>query len=474
MTAETNQTTGGLDRITLKRWRLPVLVAGSLAGVLIVASLEINAWRRLGSVESQLEDFRPETFQLGNELRTEVMLMNANLLRFELSNNALEREAFQKRARDLKEVIGRVRPFLRTAEERSLTERAQTLFDSYLAEATRLLEKGLVGVRRGSAAQVQEEIDRASAELLQISDKLADAQRRSFDATVTALAANTAAVQRSVALSGPLLIVVIGAISGAIYLLMVSPLRTRLSETQGAIQQQERLASLGTLATGVAHEIRNPLTAIKFRLFSLRKSLSAAAQVDNEDIEVINKEINRLERLVKDFLQFARPTEPQRIEVPAQRVMQDVQGLLGPQTERNNIQLRIEEADGIWLKADRQQIEQVLINLVQNAAESIGRDGSITLRARHGISKINRRSAPVVILEVSDTGKGIPGDTEARIFDPFFSTKEAGTGLGLSIAARIVEMHGGYIQYQSDRDRGTTFSIVLPRTSNNGSANPDH
>jgi signal transduction histidine kinase len=104
-----------------------------------------------------------------------------------------------------------------------------------------------------------------------------------------------------------------------------------------------------------------------------------------------------------------------------------------------------------------------LINLVQNAAESIEGEGAITLRARTSVARLGGRSRPVVTLEVADTGKGIPPAVQKRLFDPFFTTKESGTGLGLPIAARIVENHGGALQYRTVPGRGTTFGIVLPR-----------
>jgi signal transduction histidine kinase len=109
----------------------------------------------------------------------------------------------------------------------------------------------------------------------------------------------------------------------------------------------------------------------------------------------------------------------------------------------------------------------VLINLIQNAAESIGRNGAITLRARSKLMPLAGHATPAVILEVIDTGKGIPPKVQERLFDPFFTTKEAGAGLGLSIAARIVEKHGGALQYQTEVNRGTTFGIVLPRVEKN-------
>jgi signal transduction histidine kinase len=104
------------------------------------------------------------------------------------------------------------------------------------------------------------------------------------------------------------------------------------------------------------------------------------------------------------------------------------------------------------------QIKQVLINLVRNAAESIGQNGVITLSIR-----LEGRRDSMVALEVTDDGKGIPRDVQLRLFDPFFTTKEGGTGLGLPIAARIVEKHGGELRYRTELNRGTTFSVVLPR-----------
>ena len=130
--------------------------------------------------------------------------------------------------------------------------------------------------------------------------------------------------------------------------------------------------------------------------------------------------------------------------------------------EKAAIQLLLESPPDLWVRVDPQQIEQVLINLAQNAAESIERDGVIRLRARKDVARLAGRSAPVVVLEVSDTGKGIPPDVQKRLFDPFFTTKEEGTGLGLSIATRIVEQQGGALQFTTQIGRGTTFSLLLP------------
>lgn len=126
------------------------------------------------------------------------------------------------------------------------------------------------------------------------------------------------------------------------------------------------------------------------------------------------------------------------------------------QLKKSAIELRLEPATTGWVRVDTQQIKQVLINLVQNSADSIGRDGVITLRLRSA-------AGDRVVLEVTDNGQGIPPEVQQRLFDPFFTTKEDGTGLGLPIAARIVEKHGGELRYETEPRRGTTFRVILPQ-----------
>ncbi|MDA1273086.1 MAG: ATP-binding protein [Verrucomicrobia bacterium] len=258
-----------------------------------------------------------------------------------------------------------------------------------------------------------------------------------------------------------------------IYRGKMGPLRAQLVESRAIIGRQEKLAALGTLAAGVAHEIRNPLTAISVRLHGLKKSLVPESS-EHEDATVIGQEIQRLDRIVGDVLLFARPAEPRLVAVTTESLFHRLRGLLGVQLEKAAIRLDVSTSPALWIRVDPDQFDQVLINLVQNAAESIGHDGTITLRARSGLmasGKSPRRgfkakagdAAQAVILEVIDTGAGIPKAVQDRLFDPFFTTKETGTGLGLSIAARIIEKHGGALQFETAVDRGTTFGIVLPR-----------
>ena len=256
-------------------------------------------------------------------------------------------------------------------------------------------------------------------------------------------------------------------VSGATIILlayhrMITPLRTTLTESRAIIERQEKLASLGVFATGIAHEIRNPLTAIKVRLFSLKQSHRPGTS-EHEDVQVIESEIDRLELIVKEFLQFARPAEPEFRTLPLRKILQDIQQLLETEFSRRGIELIIDAQGDEFVRVDPNKFKQVLLNLAQNGAQAISGHGTVTIRSHFDKRVLHGQLRPVVIIDVEDTGAGMPPEIQKRLFDPFFTTKEQGTGLGLPIAARIIEKHGGAIEYQTAPDRGTTFSILLPR-----------
>src|SRR5438445_943620 len=234
-----------------------------------------------------------------------------------------------------------------------------------------------------------------------------------------------------------------------------------LTESRAIIERQEKLASLGVFAAGIAHEVRNPLTAIKVRLFTLKSSHKPGTS-EHEDLEVIRHEIDRLEHLVRDFLHFARPVEPELQTMPVESLLREVHDLLQSDLAGKSVELELEVLTNEPVRVDPNKMKQVLINFVQNGAESMEAGCTGTLRSRMARQVLNGRHVSAVVIDVADTGKGIPPEVQKRLFDPFFTTKEEGTGLGLSIAARIVEKHGGVIQYQTQPNRGTTFSIILP------------
>lgn len=248
------------------------------------------------------------------------------------------------------------------------------------------------------------------------------------------------------------------------YRRMIAPLRSTLTASRAIIERQEKLASLGVFAAGIAHEIRNPLTAIKVRLFSLKQSHRPESS-EHEDVQVIESEIDRLELIVKEFLQFARPSEPDLRSMPLSKILQDIQQLLETEFARKEIQLVVDAQADELVRVDPNKFKQVLLNLAQNAAQAITGRGTVTLRSRFDKRVLHGRLRRVVIIDIADTGAGMPPEIQKRLFDPFFTTKEQGTGLGLPIAARIIEKHGGAIEYATAVGQGTTFSIILPRST---------
>jgi signal transduction histidine kinase len=244
---------------------------------------------------------------------------------------------------------------------------------------------------------------------------------------------------------------------------VVEKLRISLQESA----TENKLAHFEKLALWQAHEIKQPLTAINAWLWTLEQSLPEGTPEQNVAV-AIRHETDRLDQFVKEFLKLARPLEPKLISVKAEPALREIQALFQPQLEQQKIKLNVEPGANGSFRADPQQLKQVLINLVQNAAESIEHDGQITLRARHDRVPLKGRNSDVVIIEVEDSGPGIPAEVQPRLFDPFFSTKKEGTGLGLAIAARIVDRHGGVLEVRSPPGHGATFGLVLPAGQNGG------
>jgi two-component system sensor histidine kinase AtoS len=178
---------------------------------------------------------------------------------------------------------------------------------------------------------------------------------------------------------------------------------------------------------------------------------------------VIGTEIDRLERIVKDFLQFARPAEPELKTIPATVLLNNIRELLSSELAKRSVEVKVETLANHFINVDSNKIKQVLLNLVQNAADSMPKGGTVTLSTRTDQRVLFGRATQVITIDVTDTGTGMPAEIQKRLFDPFFTTKEDGTGLGLPISARIVEKHGGVMEYKTQPNRGTTFTIVLPK-----------
>jgi signal transduction histidine kinase len=215
------------------------------------------------------------------------------------------------------------------------------------------------------------------------------------------------------------------------------------------------------LAAGVAHEVRNPLTSIKVRLFTQQRLLKKGTEAFEDNV-FITEEITRLEEIVRGFLAFARPTDPEFKVLRATQPLRELQVLFRPVLSTQDIHLKDEFLADPQINVDPQQLRQVLINLIQNAGEAVQANGTVTLRTTTLVPRRGERGEPLAVLEVEDTGPGVPPEVQPRIFDPFFTTKAGGTGLGLSMAARIMEKHHGRLEFQTTPGQGTVFRLLLP------------
>jgi signal transduction histidine kinase len=444
---------------SLKQWILILIPALALCGILVwgFASTR-NSLMRL---RDRIAAGSPASFSVGLRFRETVRSMNEGLLRIQLTDSDEERSGFHALAEDLTEQIRLARRLLLTPAEQQVLSRFEDEFRSYLADTVALQGKGTRGIRRDTTAQLKQMIDAKSARLLALAEDLVSGQQVSWAALSSDMQQTLHRTQELWRVSLGLLSACLVVIFFLVYRAWIAPLRLELDQSRAIIDRQEKLAALGTLAAGVAHEIRNPLTAMKFRLFTLERSLPAGFS-DHEDLSILKGELNRLEKIVKDFLLFARPADPDLRVLRVDDLFEEIRRLMQASLNERGIRLTQEPAPGLQIQGDLPQLIQVVMNLVQNSAESIAGDGTITLSAlAENSTRVDGRGG-VVCLRITDSGPGIPEEVRRRLFDPFFSTKAAGTGLGLPIASRIVEKHSGHIHFETQLGKGTTFSVVLP------------
>lgn len=222
------------------------------------------------------------------------------------------------------------------------------------------------------------------------------------------------------------------------------------------VQMSEHLAALGEMAAGIAHEVRNPLNSI--RGFASLINERVADEKLGQFSSIIIDEVDRMNNLVSDLLDFARHRELDMGRVDLKKLIGEVIRDFSHQMADANVESAIEIPDGlpeVWGNADR--LKQVTINIARNAIEAMPQGGRLTVSAKQR----EEQPGPVVVLSISDTGQGIPQEIVTKIFTPFFSRKDGGTGLGLAICQKIVKQHQGRIEVESTEGAGTTFTILL-------------
>jgi signal transduction histidine kinase len=253
---------------------------------------------------------------------------------------------------------------------------------------------------------------------------------------------------------------VLGGLGGLLLTAFVALVAHRRYERlQRRARHVERLAELGTLTGGLAHEIKNPLSTVQLNLQLLREDLlpdNPAYSRLVSRLETVQKETARLRDILDDFLRYAGKIELDRKPIDLNRLLEELVDFFTPQAQHQRVQLRVKPSDApVEARVDERMIKQAVLNLMINALQAMPEQGGEIMLAA-------RREPDGVRLDVMDTGRGISPEALGKIFDAYYSTKRGGTGLGLAIARRIAEEHGGRISAVSEVGKGSVFTIELP------------
>lgn len=221
----------------------------------------------------------------------------------------------------------------------------------------------------------------------------------------------------------------------------------------------ERLAFIGTLAGGLAHEIKNPLSTLNIYLQLLQEELESMTGENSKRVymktQVLQKEVQRLEQILNDFLRFARGQKLELKDHDMNEILDEVTDFVTPEIKQKKILiLKSYDADLPQCRLDSNLIKQAILNIIINAEQAMENGGELMIRTS--------KDKKYIQIDITDTGPGIPKDIIDKIFQVYFSTKKTGTGLGLPTAKRIIEDHRGTISVQSEEGKGTNFSIKLP------------
>ena len=229
---------------------------------------------------------------------------------------------------------------------------------------------------------------------------------------------------------------------------------------QETLIRLDRFSSFGVLATGLAHEIKNPLAGMRLIAQNLARRMEN--EKDREALERMLRQIDRIDTLIKQFFSYVKPREPHPESIAVREVVDDLYPLVKDRLMKHRITFNVDIPEGLTIRADRHQFEQILLNLMLNAIDAMPNRGTLTLSAREVHQKLPRMAGDRwVEIVVQDTGVGMTPEQVEHIFVPFFTTKPSGTGLGLFIVHQLVTRNGGLIRVESKKNHGTRFILYM-------------
>jgi signal transduction histidine kinase len=411
-----------------------------LIGAFLVLDLAFFAWLAFQSLSQReldrvLDDAREEASQIAARFQESADRTGGDLF----TAVALEQEA-----QAYVDSILRQRPIVETVE---VTDRHGLLVMRERLDPEEAPARPTAGSESDDFGTLEVRVPIGSFGSLRIGLSSAEMERRIGDLRLDLL-------RLTVSLGGLTVILVAAGVA------MIGALLRRAERLETQATEAERLAYVGTLAAGLAHEIRNPLNSLNLNMQMLEEDLPAggAGEAGRRLLGVTRAEIARLERLVSEFLAYARPRPLRLAEVAAVDLLIGARDVLAAQIAQRGIAVRlVDESEEALVRVDEEQIRQLLLNLLQNAIHAVEGTGR-----RPDVLLLVRRAGSRVELEVHDNGRGIPPADRARVFEAFWSTRKGGTGLGLAIAERIARAHGGTLACDSDFGFGSRFALSLP------------
>lgn len=241
---------------------------------------------------------------------------------------------------------------------------------------------------------------------------------------------------------------------------------SRVRELEDAVRRTDRLSILGTMAAGLAHEIKNPLGGIKGAAQLLRMEHDEDESV-REYTGVMVREVERVNRIIEELLDLGSPHPPEMGEVSLTRIIDDIVLFQKEALRAKAVEFELHYDPSIPpLRGDKNLLTRLFLNLIKNAGEAVGKRGTIEVTTRvaseYHVNQPGGKSVPFIVVDIRDDGRGIPEETLDQIFTPFYTTRDSGTGLGLATCQKIVSEHNGFIKVDSAEGEGTRFSVYLP------------